>query len=207
MATLCWNPPFLFVRVPFPVTMTHVSTGAEAVIHKKGEVIVKHRLQKRYRLPELDEKIRFQRTKREAKLLHRLQGVIRVPNVLYQGKDVLELEFIHGQPLKHALTPSNCRRVGESVGKLHSAKVVHGDLTPSNVLVEENGVCLVDFGLAFSSHKLEDFATDVHVFEELVPGNCFQAFWQGYQKAMPQAGDVLARLKKLKARGRYKKGD
>lgn len=185
--------------------MTHLSTGAEAVVSKKNGRIVKHRLPKKYRLPELDEKIRKFRTKREARILQRLSSVIHVPKVLHQGVDTLELEFIEGKPLKHVLTLTHCRLTGQCVGKMHAARVIHGDLTPSNVLVEKSGVCLVDFGLAYSSHKLEDFATDVHVFEELVPKNCFDAFWQGYKKSVPHASDVKKRLEKLKGRGRYRK--
>ncbi|MBI4360535.1 Kae1-associated serine/threonine protein kinase [Candidatus Micrarchaeota archaeon] len=185
--------------------MDQLSIGAEAVVTKKGEVIVKHRLPKKYRLPELDEKIRKFRTKREARILQRLSSVIRVPKVLHQGADVLELEFIHGELLKKGLNSVNCRLTGQCVGKMHAAHVIHGDLTPSNVLVERHGVCLVDFGLAYSSHKLEDFATDVHVFEELVSPECFDAFWHGYQTVMPQANDVQKRLEKIKGRGRYRK--
>ncbi|MDP2717131.1 MAG: KEOPS complex kinase/ATPase Bud32 [Candidatus Micrarchaeota archaeon] len=183
--------------------MTHISTGAEAVLTKKGDTILKHRLAKGYRLPELDEKIRKFRTRREARILRKLSGRVNVPRVLEEGADTLVLEFITATPLRDALTAAHCQKTGEQVGAMHAMGVIHGDLTPSNVLVAEK-VVLVDFGLAYSSTKLEDFATDLHVFEELVSADHFAAFFNGYAEKNPQAADVRARLEKLKTRGRYR---
>lgn len=185
--------------------------GAEATVRLEKDRVVKTRLPKAYRLPELDAALRKQRTRREARLLRRLSNVIRVPAVLEENGDTLVLEKIHGGPLKRHVTPSRCRHAGERVGKMHAAQIIHGDLTTSNLLLEHpdkktERIALVDFGLAYPSHKLEDFATDVHVFEELVPDDCFEAFWKGYETTQPKAKDVRARLEKLKNRGRYRNG-
>lgn len=170
---------------------------------------VKTRLPKAYRLPQVDAALRKQRTRREARILRKLFSVIRVPAVLEETADTLVLERIHGEPLKHHLTPERCRHAGTIVGKMHSAQIIHGDLTTSNFLVENAGqkneqIALLDFGLSFPSHKLEDMATDVHVFEELVPADCFEAFRAGYSKTQLKAYDVWNRLRKLKTRGRYR---
>ena len=44
---------------------TLIEQGAEAKIFKENNLIIKERIPKDYRLKELDEKIRKQRTKRE----------------------------------------------------------------------------------------------------------------------------------------------
>ncbi|MBI2445562.1 Kae1-associated serine/threonine protein kinase [Candidatus Micrarchaeota archaeon] len=185
--------------------------GAEATVHLQKNRVVKTRVPKAYRLPALDAALRKQRTRREARLLRRLHPIIRVPAVLEENGDTLILERIHGGPLKRHVTPSRCRHAGVLVGKMHAAQIVHGDLTTSNLLLEhpekeDERIALVDFGLAYPSHKLEDFATDVHVFEELVNAECFDAFWKGYETTQPKAKDVKARLEKLKNRGRYRNG-
>ena len=53
--------------------------GAEAVIVKEKDFIIKDRIKKSYRLPEIDEKIRKQRTKSETKLLEKASKIINVP--------------------------------------------------------------------------------------------------------------------------------
>ncbi len=181
--------------------------GAEASVSIEELRVVKTRVPKAYRLPELDARIRKQRTRREAKMLQRLSGVIAVPRVFQSTDDTLELSRMAGIPLKEALTLDACQDAGTTVGKMHAHGVVHGDLTTSNFLVENGEVALVDFGLSFSSDKPEDFASDVHVFEELVPDDCFRAFWRGYEKINPKAKDVFSRLEKLRKRGRYRKED
>ena len=50
-----------------------ISQGAEAVIIKEGNNIIKNRISKSYRLEELDKKLRQFRTRREAKVLEKLQ--------------------------------------------------------------------------------------------------------------------------------------
>ncbi len=188
--------------------MRKIAQGAEATIWEDSGRIVKQRLPKKYRLPALDASLTKQRIRREARLLRKLRGSVRVPDVLEEAADSIVLEKIDGVPLKQCESPKLCEKAGESVGKMHSLEVVHGDLTTSNLFVERHGsaIVLLDFGLAYSSHKLEDFATDLHVFEELVSEECFEAFCRGYAKTQNRAEEVFARLGKLHGRGRYKKG-
>ena len=47
-----------------------------------SEVILKHRIKKSYRIPELDEKIRKARTKSEAKIIEKLKEIIDVPKII-----------------------------------------------------------------------------------------------------------------------------
>lgn len=50
-----------------------IQQGAEAIIIHEGNSIIKDRIGKKYRHPDLDKKIIKQRTKREAKLLEKYQ--------------------------------------------------------------------------------------------------------------------------------------
>jgi len=185
--------------------------GAEATVRIEKDRVIKTRLPKAYRLPALDAALRKQRTRREARLLRKLHSIIRVPAVLEESGDKLILERIHGEPLKRHVSPTRCLACGQTVGKMHAAQIIHGDLTTSNLMLEHPNqkterIALVDFGLSFPSHKLEDMATDVHVLEELVPKECFEAFWKGYESTQPTAAEVSKRLEKLKSRGRYRNG-
>ena len=55
--------------------MIELAQGAEAVILRDKDSIVKERFSKRYRLPQLDESLRQFRTRREAKILQRLEKI------------------------------------------------------------------------------------------------------------------------------------
>ena len=55
--------------------------GAEAVILLSGDSVIKRRVRKRYRLPEIDEEIRKLRTRSEGKLLAKAGKEIPVPIV------------------------------------------------------------------------------------------------------------------------------
>ena len=52
--------------------MKEIARGAEAVLYEYRDKIIKHRLKKAYRIKELDDELRKQRTRREAKLLKKL---------------------------------------------------------------------------------------------------------------------------------------
>jgi len=58
-----------------------LARGAEAVIIKKGRTVIKDRIEKSYRHPQLDEKLRSQRTRAEAKLLEKAHSIINVPKI------------------------------------------------------------------------------------------------------------------------------
>ena len=52
-----------------------IAQGAEAKIYLDGNKVIKHRFQKSYRIAEIDEKLRGFRTRREAKILQKLQSI------------------------------------------------------------------------------------------------------------------------------------
>ena len=120
-----------------------IQIGAEAVILKKGKIIIKRRVPKSYRLSELDGKIRKLRTKSESKLLEKASKIIPVPKILKVNeiKKEIILEFINGKKISKHLDEFNlekqkeiCKSIGISIAKLHDENIIHGDLTTSNII-------------------------------------------------------------------------
>ena len=121
--------------------------GAEAEIYLIDNKVVKNRIKKSYRIPELDEKIRKLRTRSEAKLLEKAVKIIPVPKLfsLDEKTKKIVMEFVKGEKLSEHLSGFSlekqkeiCKKIGENVAKLHDAEIVHGDLTTSNMIYVGN---------------------------------------------------------------------
>ena len=80
-----------------------LARGAEAIIKRKKDTIVKERVPKGYRNKELDLKIRKSRTKKEAKILEKASKMINVPKIKKQEPFSLEMEFLDGNRLSEIL--------------------------------------------------------------------------------------------------------
>jgi Kae1-associated kinase Bud32 len=190
--------------------MKLIAQGAEAKIYDAKDNILKHRIKKSYRLPEIDSKLRKSRTRAEAKLLRMAaRAKVNVPNVIdVDEKDMkLEIEKIDGTKIRDILTPELCKKIGQQISKMHKANIVHGDLTTSNMILRKNDVVLIDFGLSQYSEKVEDQAVDIHLFKECLKSKhfdmwqeCWKEFLAGYRNAT-----VLKRLDIVELRGKYKK--
>ena len=194
-----------------------IGHGAEAKIHKDGEIVTKHRPAKGYRHPEIDVKLRKLRTRKEAKILETLKeiGVPAPELIAVSDKEMLiDMSFIHGPKVRDVLADNInlSLEIGRHVGVLHKHDIVHSDLTTSNMILHEDKVHLIDFGLSFVSKKVEDKAVDLHllfralesrhhgIFEE-----CKKLVLKGYQEANPDSDKVLERLAVVETRGRHKK--
>ncbi|MCU0719098.1 MAG: protein kinase [Pirellula sp.] len=76
------------------------------------------------------------------------------------GGPYLVFEYVDGQPLTH-VKPNDSEtavqwlaQICESVAAAHNAGVVHGDLTPNNILLDNNGrIVVTDFGFSTYSQK------------------------------------------------------
>ena len=192
--------------------------GAEAIIYLQDGKVVKDRIKKSYRNNELDERIRKQRTKSELKLLEKANKIIASPKPnFFPEKNKIEMPFIDGKKLSEHLDNFSlneqkavCKKIGESVAKLHDNNIIHGDLTTSNMILKDDKVFFIDFGLGFVSHKIEDRAVDIHLFKEALEAKHFKN-WEvlfdevlnGY-KTSNNSEKVLEQLKKVEKRGRYK---
>lgn len=198
-----------------------IQQGAEANILKIRNWIIKDRIKKSYRIPELDIKIRGRRTKSEAKLLEKASKVINCPIPFLQpsikNSSKLKMPFIKGKKLSDYLDKfplkkqkEICRKIGKSVAKLHDADIIHGDLTTSNMILKDDKIYFIDFGLGFVSHKFEDKAVDIHLLKQALEAKhfknweiLFREVLEGYSKSK-DSKIVLERLNKVEKRGRYK---
>jgi Kae1-associated kinase Bud32 len=192
--------------------------GAEALIILEKNKIMKKRVKKSYRIPELDEKIRKRRTKSEAKLLKRASKEISVPRIIEtkENKREISMEFVKGKKLSEHLEkfPEKeqlkiFKQVGGNIAKLHDSNIIHGDLTTSNMIFNKK-VYFIDFGLGFFSNKIEDKAVDLHLLKQALESkhfqnwkNLFEKVLKGYESS-EKYKEVLERFKKVESRGRYK---
>jgi Kae1-associated kinase Bud32 len=200
-----------------------IARGAEAIIEQKGSEIIKKRVKKGYRIPEIDERLRKLRTRQEARLLEKAFQVTHVPQVIKvdeRQKEVV-IQFIKGQKLAEHLNSYPlekqkiiCKKIGEEVAKFHDIDIIHGDLTTSNMILskecQEDAIYFIDFGLGFKSSRQEDKAVDIHLLKQALEAKhyqhheiLFKEFLQGY-KSSRNCESVLKQLKKVEARGRYK---
>jgi TP53 regulating kinase-like protein len=196
-----------------------IQQGAEAVILKEGNEVIKRRIKKSYRIKELDDKIRRQRTRSESKLLEKASKIISIPKIIKTDDKKMEIsmEFIKGKKLSEDLNSfplkeqkQVCFQIGESIAKLHDEDIIHGDLTTSNTILKKEKVYFIDFGLGFNSHRIEDKAVDLHLIKQALEAKHFEnwdALFQSIKEGYNHSKDtkkVLEQLEKVEKRGRYK---
>ncbi|MCS7119182.1 MAG: Kae1-associated kinase Bud32 [Archaeoglobaceae archaeon] len=185
--------------------MIYLGGEAEVII---GDIVSKKRKPKRYRIKEIDEILRFRRTKTESKLISMARKVgVPTPIILDVEGDTIVMERIYGIPVKECMSEEISREIGRMVAKLHSANIVHGDITPMNMILSAGKIYFVDFGLAFIDNRIEAKGVDVHVyFESLKAGfenweNLKKAFIEGYLELGSE--EVIKRAEEIEERGRY----
>jgi Kae1-associated kinase Bud32 len=192
-----------------------IAQGAEAIISLKDNQILKNRIKKSYRLSNLDNKIRTSRTKAEAKIIEKLNKIIPTPKIIETDKDkrTITMQFLKGKKLSETLEQLDykkiCKLLGENLTKLHNQDIIHGDLTTSNMIFKDNKVYLIDFGLGFHSHKIEDKAVDLHLLKQALEAKhhtiAKQAFNIVIKNYKPEQKKlIIERISVIGSRGRYK---
>ena len=198
--------------------MKLIAQGAEAKLFQNQEVVLKDRFPKSYRHPQIDASLRKFRTKREAKVLEKLKELnFPAPHVVEVNEDDTQLFMSHipGEQLKNILNKENkekfSKEIGKKVAKLHQNNIIHGDLTTSNMILD-NEIHFIDFGLSFFSIKVEDKAVDLHLLHKAlqskhheIADECFDSILETYKNNYREAEPVLNRLKVVQKRGRNKR--
>ena len=200
--------------------MKQISSGAEATIYQNKDKIIKHRIPKSYRHPELDKKIIKRRTKAETKIMIKASEIIPVPKPEAQKEtDKIIMPFTEGDKLSLTLDDYSKEKqqkimfqIGETIAKLHKENIIHGDLTTSNMILKKEMVYIIDFGLGFQNGKYEDKGVDIHLLKQALEAKhfkdweiLFNQFEEGYLSIQPEeAENVFTRLKAIEKRGRYK---
>jgi len=194
--------------------------GAEALIYLEEGAIVKERIEKRYRIKEIDRKIRRLRTSLEASLISEARRFgVKAPGIIDVDKEgfKIKMEFIDGARLKEHFFECNekeagrvCFKIGESIARMHSAGIVHGDLTTSNMILKDGDVYFIDFGLGFFSKRIEDYGTDLKLLKEALQSThfkilkiCWDNILKGYKKEYKEADKVIEKVKEIEKRARY----
>jgi|TARA_B100001750_G_C15510444_1_gene603271 TP53 regulating kinase-like protein len=203
-----------------------IKKGAEANLYQikwfGRPAISKVRCRKKYRLAKLDRKIRQQRTVKEATIIHKARlSSVSVPIIYHVNPDKGEIimEMIDGINLNDYLNNDNYnselfKDIGEMIGKLHSNGIIHGDLTTSNIIIRNNKIYLIDFGLSMFSDRTEDQGVDMKLIKALLQSlhdpiakKAFKAILQGYRNSIGdnETEEVLKVVKEIERRGRYAK--
>ena len=195
-----------------------LARGAEAILIKQGNNLIKDRIKKGYRLKILDEKLRKSRTKSESKILEKVSKIIAVPKIIEtDNKEKIKMQFIEGKRLSDWLDKLKnadkvCQEIGKQAAALHDADIIHGDLTTSNMILseKENKVYFIDFGLGFHSKRIEDKAVDLHLLRQALEAKHFSNWEKLFNEIIKNYNSkdktkILEQLKKVESRGRYKK--
>jgi TP53 regulating kinase and related kinases len=197
-----------------------IAQGAEAIIYLEKDKVTKNRISKAYRHPELDKKIIKKRTKAETKILKKASKIINAPEPKEQEEhNLIEMPYIDGLKLSEHLNsfPEKKQKkimfqIGQSTSKLHQENIIHGDLTTSNMILKENEIYFIDFGLGYLNGKYEDKGVDIHLLKQALEAKhfknwktLFKEFEKGYKSIeLKEAKKVFDRMKAIEKRGRYK---
>lgn len=206
-----------------------LSRGAEATLRAVEwmglPALLKEREVKSYRAKALDDRLRRERTRTEARLLVDARKLgVRTP-IVYDidlAKHRLVLEQLAGPTLREMLEdaalPSETlsgavRRLGEGLGRLHAGGISHGDLTSSNVLFPDGTAgppAFLDLSMGSRSPGIEELGIDLHLVEEDLKSlhdrsdTLIRAFLEGYTVGNPAgAKEVRARARAIRGRVRY----
>ena len=195
--------------------------GAEAELWKSKYLgypaVEKHRVPKTYRIKEIDDRIRRERIVLETNMLVNAKKAVNTPHIFdvdLEKKSIL-MEFIDGDKVKDLFLREGwirrvSKKIGESVAKLHSIDIVHGDLTTSNMILGDEGeIYFIDFGLATKSEKTEDKSMDLVVFKKMLQSTHYKyfneiwaAFLDGYSR-YKKSGEIVRKITEIEKRARY----
>ena len=192
-----------------------IAQGAEAKLYREGNNLIKERVEKGYRIEAIDKVLRERRTRKEAKILDKLNSLGFTPNLIdCDDKNKIVMEYVDGKTLRDYLNEKNCSSVMKELGKkiaiLHNNDIIHGDLTTSNFIFTDK-VYFIDFGLSFESCKIEHKSVDLHLLKQALESKhykiwekCFEEVLDAYKKECKEGKEVISRLSLVEKRGRYK---
>ncbi len=176
--------------------MKLIAQGAEAKIHEDKGDVIKERFSKKYRIKAIDDKLRKQRTRREAKVIEKIAALGFGPKLIKADDKSMNIlmEKVSGRKMRDVLdkNPKLCIEIGKKLAIMHDAGIIHGDLTTSNMIFDAKNkkIFFIDFGLSFFSEKSEDKAVDIHLFKEALESahytiekKAYDYFLKGYNRS------------------------
>lgn len=194
--------------------MKIIEIGSEATVFENKGIIIKRRDRKKYRIKEIDDKLRSRRTRSEFRIMERLYSAgIRVPQPLKLDEKNMQISMkkIEGNKLAENFKKEYAPVIGKLVAMMHNQGIIHGDLTTSNMIRNKDGIYLIDFGLSYSSKKDEDLASDLFLFKTAlkskhneVSSDAYKAFISSYKSNIgKEFKGIDTHLKDIEERRRY----
>jgi TP53 regulating kinase-like protein len=200
--------------------------GAEADLFRGSweglDAVFKVRKRLPYRLRELDDALRRQRTIHESEMIALAKGAgVSAPHLYFidPASSTLVMEFIEGDRLKDAvpgMSPAELqtsfRLLGRDIARLHASGIMHGDLTTANIIRKGGRLVFLDFGLSVHSNRVEDHAVDLRLIKETLSGAhpkvaqaAMEHLLEGYREGVgaARAKQVQKQLLNIERRGRY----
>ncbi|MFI6820160.1 serine/threonine-protein kinase [Micromonospora sp. NPDC050187] len=184
-----------------------VATGGMGDVWRASDVVLGRQVAVKVLLPALVSDPDFiARFRAEARMMAALRhpGIVQVydcgQDELPEGgtADYLVMEFVQGKPLSRRIeadgtlgvaeTMSVVAQAAEALHAAHTGGIVHRDVKPSNLMVQESGaVVLVDFGVARSTNVTSITSTNA------VPGTAlYMAPEQAAGRPVSAATDIYA---------------
>ena len=197
--------------------MRLLSKGAESNIYLtkwyNKKAISKIRIPKIYRQRMLDDDLRKRRTISESRMITLAKEFgLKTPYIYFVDplRAEIVMEFISGIRASNVLTSSICFDIGKFVSTLHLFNIIHGDVTPSNFIVNRK-ITMIDMGLSFYSTRKEDKAMDIRLFKEILKSTYhssysefFESFLDGYRSInSKELEKILKRVDEIDTRKRY----
>jgi len=211
--------------------LTPFKQGAEARLYATTflgqKAVVKERFSKKYRHPDLDVKLTSDRHKAEARALLKCKQIGVACPTLYmadQEQHLLIMQQLDGKTAREAVDQGIAeadvkqlsriaKLIGSTVAKLHQNHLIHGDITTSNLLIQEDGentkLAVIDFGLSFQEGVAEDKGVDLYVLERAFLSthpNTEKLFAEVLEAYSADAGaasaEVLKKFEEIRMRGR-----
>lgn len=206
--------------------MQILKRGGEAILYldsfEEQRVLVKERIKKNYRIEQIDNNLRKLRTRKEIKLLTEARKCgVPTPKILHvdEANYKIIMEYVDGVRIKELLNSADektiekiCFKIGELIGKLHANSIIHGDLTTSNMILKDEKIFFIDFGLGDFSRRIEDQGVDLNLLYEAFKSthfkilkSCWDNIVKGYKQEYIKANEVLEKVEEIEKRARYAK--
>ena len=179
------------------------------------ETIIKVRQPKKYRHATIDDEIVLSRMRFEARIIKILKSLkINVPTLyaVDQANNTIYLEYLKGKMLTDYLdNNSYFFNLGKIIARLHISHILHSDINPQNVIISNNEIYLIDFGLAYISDEIKDKVMDLFILKGSLKHfeveKSFDIVMQGYAEVVDkhEFSKIKNQLDALSMKGRYKK--
>ncbi|MFH0987182.1 MAG: KEOPS complex kinase/ATPase Bud32 [Candidatus Micrarchaeota archaeon] len=192
--------------------------GAEAELWRSEYLglpaVEKRRVKKKWRNQVLDQRLRSERIKKEARMLLSARRAMNTPLIYDVDLEncALTMEFLDGTKVrdlfyKNELVREVSVEAGRAVRRLHGLGIAHGDITTSNMIYDEKNsrLSFIDFGLAQRASRDEDRAVDLLVFKRMVKSTHWSLFDEIWGSFCGGYGDekTLDKVKEIEKRARY----